>query len=120
MSNETLFTTNLKTVQIGRITYTFNLANTSKIEDWDAIRPYASAVENFIEGYNLPSFAFPEVYEFFVIQRGCLISNNISGYSVFETEYTVSTKEEEGLIKAIQELDKENRLYFQKKNKELK
>lgn len=117
MSNETLFTTNLKTVQIGQITYTFNLANTMKVENWDAIRPYATAIDNFIKGYNLPSFAFPEVYEFFVTQRKCLIIENDYNNEIFETDYIISGAEENGLIKAIQALDKENRLYFQKKNK---
>ncbi len=104
------------TVTIGKTIYTLDLTNSQGIETWDQMAPYTTAVSNFIECFSLPSFAFPEVYEFMVAQRDCKLEDNSSGNMVFDTSNAVSDNEEQALIRVIRALTKENKTFFQKKN----
>jgi len=108
-------TSNL-TATIGKTTITLNLSNTQNINDWNSMAPFTSAVLNFIEMHALPSYSYPEVYEFMVTQRDCPIEENFHGNLVFQNGF-VSDTEERALCKIIKQLSKDEETFFQVKNK---
>jgi len=104
------------TIEYNKTTYIFDLTNTQNINNISEIAPYISAVSNFIEANSLPSFVYPEVYEFFAVQRNLKAVDNGFDNFVFEYSNIVSLNEEQALILAIRQMVKEKTSYFQMKN----
>jgi hypothetical protein len=108
----------LAPVTIEKCTYIFNLENTSNITSFEDMGSFKLAVTNFIDTHNLYSFVYPEVYEFFVVQRMCL-AYSYNGTSVFETKYKVSQNEILALVKTLRNITKNKTSYFQVINSDI-
>lgn len=97
-----------------KTSYTFDLEITQNITDIDSMGMYTVAVINFIEGNMLPGFSYPEVYEFFVVQRNCPLEDN---HIFFDMNSVVSENERVAFCRFIQEMAKKKILHNQLKLK---
>lgn len=97
-----------------KTSYTFDLEITQNITDIDSMGMYTVAVINFIEGNMLPGFSYPEVYEFFVVQRNCPLEDN---HIFFDMNSVVSENERVAFCRFIQEMTKKKILHNQLKLK---
>ena len=95
------------------------LPNSQSILSMSDMAPFSTAVMEFTEGYNLPSFSYPEVYEFLVNQKN-LKTEEFRGSLVFDYgddfEFC-STEELDELVKTIRFLDGNKELFWQRRNK---
>lgn len=99
---------------INKTTYTFDLTSTENILNRNDMTPYVSAVSNFIEANCLPSFCYPEVYEFMVTQRNVRQQENQFGHLVFEIDSSVSIAEQHALCKVIMQMVEARTVHFHK------
>lgn len=93
--------------------------NTQNIDEWGKMCPFTTPVSNFIEAFNLPSYSYPEVYEYFVVQMGLEAIEDEEKNLVFDWGNNFRNCSLENiytLIDNIKELDDSKMLYFQVKN----
>ena len=95
------------------------LKNTQNIQNMSDMAPYTTAVMNYVEGNNLPSYSYPEVYEYMVAQKDLGVEESLDGYLSFnlgENFENLSVDEYHGLADHIRDMEAHGILYFQRKN----
>lgn len=84
---------------------------------WEDLGGHGEAISNFIEAYSIPSFSYPELYDFFVLQKKLKVTQGEGGYSVFDYGDNFehcSIREINTLVGEVRKLDKESKLFFQR------
>ena len=97
-------------------TYTFDLGNKAGITSkGDMDEKTFQAIDVFIEFHMLPSFVYPEIYNFMVFQRKVEVLEDEYG-CFFDFNTNVSENEVESFVECLRKLDREKRTFFQLKN----
>ncbi len=95
------------------------LNNTQNIGEWADMTPFTTPVSNFIEAFNLPSYSYPEVYEYFVAQMDLQTTEDEDENLIFDWGNNFekcSLEDIYTLIDNIKDLDDNKMLFFQVKN----
>jgi len=95
-----------------------DLTNTQNITELDHMVPYTTAVTNYIESNNLPSFSYPEVYEFMVVQLELTVEKwrETLVFNLGDNFRYCSVEQYHELAVRIRELDNAKELFFQVRN----
>lgn len=95
--------------------YKFNLRNTKEINTWADMGEWARPIDNFIEDENLPSFCYPELFQYFTVHKGAEIVTDDEGTYVELKDYVEYRK----ITAQIRQMNTDGTLFFQRKNSRL-
>lgn len=83
------------------------------ITSFEDMGEYTAAIMNYLDQANLPSYAYPEAYAFFVTKCNCPLERNDYGYMVF---YDYPIEDSIMFNKIVRLMSNMNQCFFQKLN----
>jgi hypothetical protein len=92
------------------------LKNTRQLARLSDMAPYTTAVMRYIDTHNLPSYAYPEVYDFFVTQLNLPILEDDLVFDYGDNFENCSLSDYNELYQKLNELHDEKQLFWQRKN----